>query len=73
MVLRNGLLVLILLMPAGLWAADTSKGPVITNFGPVYAVPGEAWNLEPGHAYKVSMDVSEAADFTGDLNRQPAF
>jgi len=59
-----------LLLPFGLHAAETQTGPVIKNFGPVYEVPGEAWNLAKDKAYKVSMDVSATADFSGDLNRR---
>jgi intracellular sulfur oxidation DsrE/DsrF family protein len=70
MLFRNGLLVLILLLPVSLLAAEARSGPVINNFGPVYEVPEGAWNLEKGKAYKISMDVSATADFSGDLNRR---
>ncbi len=56
-------------MAGHLYAAETQTGPVIQNFGPVYAVPGNAWNLEQGRLYKVSMDVAETAEFSGELNR----
>ncbi|MBT8069679.1 MAG: DsrE family protein [Xanthomonadales bacterium] len=70
MFFRNGLIVLILLSPVSLLAAEARSGPIISNFGPVYEVPEGAWNLEKGKAYKVSMDVSATADFSGDLNRR---
>jgi len=56
-------------MAGHLLAAEPQTGPVIPNFGMVYAVPGGAWNLEPDRHYKVSMDVSETADFSGERNR----
>ncbi|MBT8076203.1 MAG: DsrE family protein [Gammaproteobacteria bacterium] len=70
MFVRSGLLVLMLVLPTSLWAAEARSGPVISNFGPVYDVADDAWNLEEGKAYKVSMDVSATADFSGDLNRR---
>lgn len=70
MLLRKALHALVMLIPVSLSAAEAGTGPVITNFGPVYAVADSAWNLEAGRSYKVSMDVSGTADFSGDLNRR---
>lgn len=61
--------VLTLLTAGRLFAAEPQTGPVIQNFGAVYAVPGNAWSLEPDRPYKVSMDVSETAEFGGERNR----
>jgi len=57
------------LMTGLVLAAEPQTGPVIAGFGAVYTVPGNAWNLEPDRLYKVSMDVSETADFSGERNR----
>ena len=53
-----------------LHAAEALTGPVIEAYGPVYEVPGKAWNLEPDKHYKVSMDVSATEDFSGSLNHR---
>ena len=67
---RNLLVYASLLLLAGsVCAAESSTGPVITSFGPVYDVSGDFWNLKKNKRYKVSMDVSATADFSGDLNR----
>lgn len=70
--MRFRMLLAVVLTPfmAGyLFAAEPQTGPVVPDFGAVYAVPGNAWNLEPDRLYKVSMDVSETADFSGERNR----
>lgn len=51
-------------------AAESQTGPVIKDLGPVFEVPGDAWNLKQGVHYKVSMDVSATAENSGDLNRR---
>lgn len=61
--------VAMLLVTGGLCAAETQTGPVIKAYGPVYDVPAGSWNLKQNKHYKVSMDVSATADFSGDLNR----
>lgn len=61
---------MLMLLPASLYAAEAQTGPVIKHFGPVYTVPEGAWNLRKDKLYKVSMDVSASADFSGDLNRR---
>jgi len=70
--MRFGIFLAVVLTPfmAGhLLAAEPQTGPVVPGFGMVYAVPGGAWNLEPDRLYKVSMDVSETAEFSGERNR----
>ena len=64
-----GLLALVF-MTGGVYALEPQTGPVIKAYGPVYAVPGGAWNLEKGTHYKVSMDVSASAESKGGLNRR---
>ena len=61
--------VLATFIAGGLSAAEPQTGPAVPNFGPVYEVPGDAWNLEKERLYKVSMDVSETADFSDERNR----
>jgi len=63
-------LVYILCLTSQVTAAESQTGPVIGSYGPVYEVPADAWNLEKGKHYKVSMDVSATADFSSDLNRR---
>ena len=58
------------LVVAGVSAAEPKTGPVIKNYGPVFEVPGNAWNLQKDSRYKVSMDVSATGDFSDDLNRR---
>jgi len=58
------------LLAGHLLAAEPQAGPAIQNFGAVYAVPGNALNLEPDRLYKVSMDVSASEDFSDDRNRR---
>lgn len=50
-------------------AAAPVTGPVVANFGPVFAPPKDAYNLAPDKRYKVSMDVSRTGDFPEDRNR----
>jgi intracellular sulfur oxidation DsrE/DsrF family protein len=46
-----------------------ATGPVVKDYGPVFPVPPGSFNLAPDIVYKVSMDVSEIADFPEDRNR----
>lgn len=59
-----------LLLAGNLSAAEPKTGPVIKAYGPVFEVPGDAWNLQKNTHYKVSMDVSATGDFSDDLNRR---
>lgn len=43
-------------------------GPVVPSYGPVMAVPGKPFNLDPNTQYKVSIDIGASAEFPGDLN-----
>lgn len=68
---RNLFGLLAMLMLAGsVCALESTTGPVIKAYGPVYDVPGGAWNLDENTHYKVSMDVSATGDFSSDLNRR---
>lgn len=58
---------LLLLMPLPLLAAPAT-GPVIENFGPVYEVPGTAFNLAAGQEYRVVMDVASGPDDPSRVN-----
>jgi len=60
--------VLTLLMAGQLFAAEPQTGPVVQNYGAVYAVPSGALNLEKDRHYKVSMDVSGTEDFNDERN-----
>ena len=50
-------------------ASEPVTGPVIENFGPVYAVPKGSFNLEPDCQYKVLMDIGKGPDDPSELNR----
>jgi len=50
-------------------AAETETGPVIANFGPVYAVPEGSFNLDPKRPYKILMDIGKGPDDPSALNQ----
>jgi intracellular sulfur oxidation DsrE/DsrF family protein len=50
-------------------ASESATGPVIDNFGPVYAVPQDSYNLAPNQQYKVVMDVGKGPEDPAQLNR----
>jgi len=52
-----------------IFAAGPVLGPVVKNFGPVFPLPENAYNLAEDTQYKVSMDVSRTGDFVEDKNR----
>lgn len=45
-----------------------TEGPVIENYGAVYPVPGDAYNLVRGKRYKVVMDISGSGEFAMAIN-----
>ena len=47
-----------------------STGPVIEQFGPVAEMPGSAFNLVPGRAYKLLFDVSAGDKDKHEVNRR---
>ncbi|MEP1470123.1 MAG: DsrE family protein [Halieaceae bacterium] len=51
------------------FAAGPALGPVINNYGPVFPLPEDGYNLAKDTQYKVSMDVSKTGDFVEDKNR----
>jgi len=51
------------------FASEPVTGPVIENFGPVFAVPEGSFNLEPDRQYKVLMDIGKGPDDPSELNR----
>ena len=50
-------------------ASEPATGPVINNFGPVFAVPQGSYNLLPDQQYKVVMDVGKGPEDPAELNR----
>jgi intracellular sulfur oxidation DsrE/DsrF family protein len=62
-----GLFLLVVSLPAA--ASGPETGPVIENYGPVYAVPEGSFNLKPGLKYKVLMDIGKGPDDPSELNR----
>ena len=70
MILRKLIASLSILLMAGMvYGAGPQTGPVIKNFGPVFAAPEGSYNLEKNTHYKVTMDVAATGDFPEDLNR----
>jgi intracellular sulfur oxidation DsrE/DsrF family protein len=59
----------LLLVSAPSIAGEPAPGPVIDNFGPVFAVPQDSYNLVPDQQYKVVMDVGKGPDNPAELNR----
>ena len=51
------------------FASDPVTGPVVENYGPVFAVPEGSFNLEPNRQYKVLMDIGKGPDDPSELNR----
>jgi intracellular sulfur oxidation DsrE/DsrF family protein len=49
-------------------ASEPAKGPVIDNYGPVFAVPQGSYNLLPDQQYKVVMDVGKGPEDPAELN-----
>ena len=50
-------------------AAEPATGPVIDNYGPVFAVPQNSYNLVPDQQYMVVMDVGKGPEDPAELNR----
>jgi intracellular sulfur oxidation DsrE/DsrF family protein len=50
-------------------AGEPVTGPVIDNYGPVFAVPQGSYNLLPDQQYKVVMDVGKGPEDPATLNR----
>jgi intracellular sulfur oxidation DsrE/DsrF family protein len=50
-------------------AGEPVTGPVIDNYGPVFAVPQGSYNLLPDQQYKVVMDVGKGPEDPAQLNR----
>ena len=50
-------------------AGESVTGPVIDNYGPVFAVPQGSYNLLPDQQYKVVMDVGKGPEDPATLNR----
>lgn len=51
------------------FAGAPVTGPVVKDYGPVFAPPENAYNLAGDVHYKVTMDVSNTGDFVEDRNR----
>jgi len=51
------------------FASEPVTGPVIENYGPVFAVPEGSFNLDPDRQYKVLMDIGKGGDDSSKLNR----
>jgi len=51
------------------YAAEPATGPVVENYGPVFAVPAGSFNLQADRQYKVLMDIGKGPDDPAELNR----
>jgi intracellular sulfur oxidation DsrE/DsrF family protein len=59
----------LLLVGTSAIAGEPTPGPVIDNYGPVFAVPQGSYNLVADQQYKVVMDVGKGPDNPAELNR----
>jgi len=50
-------------------ASEPVTGPVVENYGPVYAVPEGSFNLEAKRKYKILMDIGKGPNDSSTLNR----
>lgn len=50
-------------------ASGPATGPVVENYGPVFAVPEDSFNLDPKRKYKILMDIGKGPDDPSALNR----
>jgi len=50
-------------------AGEPQLGPVVKGYGPVFEVPAESFNLDPGQQYKVIMDIGKGPDDPSEQNR----
>ena len=50
-------------------AGGPETGPIIADYGPVFAVPKDSYNLDKNTHYKVSMDASATGGSPDDINR----
>ena len=60
----------LLIMATGVFALEPKTGPVIKDYGPVYDVSGQSWNLDKERHYRVSMDVSATEESSSNHNRR---
>lgn len=65
----RSVLLALLLTATSAFATEPQLGPVVPSYGPVFAVPGDSFNLEPNRKYKVIMDVGKGPDDPAALNR----
>lgn len=65
----TAIFIVIFLSAAPAATADPVTGPVVENYGPVYAVPEGSFNLDPEQDYKVIMDVGKGPDDPVERNR----
>ena len=50
-------------------ASEPVTGPVVENYGPVFAVPEGSFNLDPTRKYRVLMDIGKGPDDPSAINR----
>ena len=65
--IRTLLLFSVTVAPA--FAAEPVTGPVIDNYGPVFAVPEGSFNLDPDQDYKIIMDIGKGPEDPAAVNR----
>jgi intracellular sulfur oxidation DsrE/DsrF family protein len=67
-IIQLGLLLLCLSFQ--LSASGPTTGPLIKNYGPVFAVPDGSFNLLSNQDYKILMDIGKGPDDPAELNRR---
>lgn len=66
---KRPFLLLLLFITTQAASAEPETGPVIANYGPVFAAPDGSFNLDPNQPYKVLMDIGKGPDDPAELNR----
>ena len=65
----RALCLVLLATSATVMAAEAERGPIIESYGPVYSVPQENFNLDPGQEYKVIMDIGKGPEDPSAVDR----
>ena len=60
---------MLLILSFQVLASEPETGPLIENFGPIFSVPGDSFNLKPDQRYKIIMDVGKGPDDPAEINR----
>ena len=68
-VMKHFLLLACLGLQFPVFGAEPLMRPVINEYGPVFPVPADSFNLEQGKQYRIVMDISDGPENPAALNR----